>query len=113
MKAKYQLLMSRVLNNFQLENNQIKQTLAHETTQRKELQRELQIYKHREKEWKRWAEQSGAPPLLSQEKGADGVVLTRISRIDDVIPDYLTDEDDVEEQTSMRKSVRVMENYFL
>jgi type II secretory pathway pseudopilin PulG/rhodanese-related sulfurtransferase len=119
MKAKYQMLMYRVLNNYQQENDQIKKTLANETSQRKELQKELQMYKKKEMEWKRWFEQSGAPPILSEENGNDGVILTRLTAGNEHLLQQQhhqmlssQEEDDVEEQAHMNKSVRFMENYF-
>jgi len=116
MKAKYQLLLSKALNSYQMENNQMKQTLEVEKSQRKELQKKLQLYKDTLLHWKKYLEQSGVPhhTILSSCDENSSIMDGNDPCTDNDLHCMTAseDDDDVEEQATLSKSVQFMENYF-
>jgi hypothetical protein len=103
-----------MFNIFHIENAQIKRTLANETRQREQIEKELQECKHkinRLNECLKWFEQTGTSAIFSKEKGNDVVMLTKFAGAGNMAKSDASDEDD-DGESIMKKSIRLMENYF-
>lgn len=114
MKARYQKIQSQIFNIYHIENAQIKRTLANETRQREQIEKELQECKHkinRLNECLKWFEQTGTSAIFSEEKGNDVVMLTKFAGAGNMAKTDASDEDD-DGESIMKKSIRLMENYF-